>query len=594
MRGPSFFEPEVREGFYISDMMKRFWASQMAVLARIDAICEREGIRWFADYGTLLGAVRHGGFIPWDDDMDVSMLRPDFEKFLAAADSLPEGYKVMRFEDTRDILMCGAKVISGSQISTEASYLQRQAGCPYTVGVDIFVLDGVSEDPAYEEQRFEKLKALGKQVQTCHADHIPYYKQMEEELRRQIPVEKAERVTSFPNYMRNGRRCFDKNIFQHRIRLPFEDAFIYAPAGYDRLLKDEYGDYMALHRGGSMHGYPAYRGQEEILVNQFGHNPLAYAIHTEDLAPPAREKTVAEHACEVFTMAEKIITNLPGVLDIGSFDTALTLLVKCQELLISLGERLEKKDGAQPMIRELEIFCEKLFLCYENLTAQSIYSLQGALDACRMGILTRLKNRKKEVLFLYCRHDWWEDTARSVWEKLAGAQEFEFYRMRCPCFRREDDGTAAGEFEQDGLYLGIDGLLTPEEYDIAARHPDMILFQYPFDQWSRANVIPEQMWSRNLRRYTEKLIYLPGVHPDIPCCGDQTAVTALQNFLQQPATVFSDQIWVKSMEHQQLYRQLLTQICGDPLREYWEQKIRLTDEALTELITGGEMNGKAG
>ena len=78
-----FFMPEVREGFYVSPVMKRFWAGQIAVLSEIDKICQKNDITWFADCGTLLGAVRHGGYIPWDDDLDIMMLRHDYERFIS-------------------------------------------------------------------------------------------------------------------------------------------------------------------------------------------------------------------------------------------------------------------------------------------------------------------------------------------------------------------------------------------------------------------------------------------------------------------------------------------------------------------------------
>lgn len=62
-----YLEAEEREGFFVSSMMKRYWAAQLKVLAEIDRVCKKHDIKWFADCGTLLGAVRHGGFIPWDD-----------------------------------------------------------------------------------------------------------------------------------------------------------------------------------------------------------------------------------------------------------------------------------------------------------------------------------------------------------------------------------------------------------------------------------------------------------------------------------------------------------------------------------------------
>lgn len=63
--------------------MKHAWAAQLEVLNDIDKACTENGIQYFAEWGTLLGAVRHHGFIPWDDDMDICMKRADYEKFCA-------------------------------------------------------------------------------------------------------------------------------------------------------------------------------------------------------------------------------------------------------------------------------------------------------------------------------------------------------------------------------------------------------------------------------------------------------------------------------------------------------------------------------
>ena len=69
----AFFREEEREGFLIASKMKHAWAAQMEVLKDIETVCEKHGLQYFAAFGTLLGAVRHQGFIPWDDDMDIFM-----------------------------------------------------------------------------------------------------------------------------------------------------------------------------------------------------------------------------------------------------------------------------------------------------------------------------------------------------------------------------------------------------------------------------------------------------------------------------------------------------------------------------------------
>lgn len=86
-----FFYEEVRDGFYIPSIMKRAWGAGLTILSEIDRICRKYEIPYYAGYGTLLGAVRSASFIAWDDDIDLMMLRSDYNRFLSVAEKeLPE------------------------------------------------------------------------------------------------------------------------------------------------------------------------------------------------------------------------------------------------------------------------------------------------------------------------------------------------------------------------------------------------------------------------------------------------------------------------------------------------------------------------
>ena len=86
-------------------MMKRAWAAQIEVLQIVIDVCKNHNLQYFADWGTLLGAVRHNGFIPWDDDIDICFKRDDYNKLISILkDELPKGFAIMgMFADTEEM-----------------------------------------------------------------------------------------------------------------------------------------------------------------------------------------------------------------------------------------------------------------------------------------------------------------------------------------------------------------------------------------------------------------------------------------------------------------------------------------------------------
>ena len=83
---------EIRDGFLVTSHKKKLWNAQINLMQVFDRICKKHNLRWFAYGGTLLGAARHKGYIPWDDDIDLIMLRPDYEKFQSVVEEELKNY----------------------------------------------------------------------------------------------------------------------------------------------------------------------------------------------------------------------------------------------------------------------------------------------------------------------------------------------------------------------------------------------------------------------------------------------------------------------------------------------------------------------
>ncbi len=156
----TYFEDELREGFFVSSMMKRNWAAQLQILEDIDKLCQKYNIKYYGDCGTLIGAVRHGGFIPWDDDLDICLLREDYERLLAHANELPDNYTLLSWRTRDDWTDAFSRIVNSTWFNLDKDFLKEYHGFPYPSGIDIFVLDYMYDDNELEEERRLRAKML--------------------------------------------------------------------------------------------------------------------------------------------------------------------------------------------------------------------------------------------------------------------------------------------------------------------------------------------------------------------------------------------------------------------------------------------------
>ena len=297
-----FFKSEIRTEHMVNETSKRMWAAQMEVLQRIDEICERHGLTYYAYWGTLLGAVRHQGFIPWDDDMDIAMPGEDYIKFLSVAqEELPEEYWILNMYTSDEWFEYFTKITNGKSIDLSCKRSMEHHGCPLSMGIDIFPLyyiprdeeiaenirkllffiqqlEGIlvhrAENPETEEEK--KQYDLEMAESLVELERITGYKFVTDRpLRTQLMIlfdqisrigtdADSDYLTTFYHFAQGKDKVVDKK-WMKQIKIPFENIMINAPEDYDSVLKKSYGNYHIIRKINSLETHNAEKHQTHFL-----------------------------------------------------------------------------------------------------------------------------------------------------------------------------------------------------------------------------------------------------------------------------------------------------------------------------------------
>ena len=356
-----FYEDEVIEGFYVPSMVKKAWGAQLDVLSEVDAICVRHDIPYFAEWGSLLGTIRHSGYIPWDDDFDISMKRKDYERFLKyAEDELPEGFKVMNFKNHPGHLFFVARIVGKPRICFEEDHLRRFRGFPYIAGIDLFVLDNVCKDRKREELKSkvaefvitaadeiaenrvdeETAKSYLQQIRNYTGVEIDgrlegeqlrvFLYEIAERLFAMIPDEESDAlVQMMPCGMYGKKRYLPGTYYEKTVRLPYMQTEISVPAAYDEILKFKYGNYLKAVRGKAGHDYPFFKGQHEDFVSRLDFEYPAYKLSAEEIVDGFREisKPGKPYSVLIMPFASKYWTGLSRIYEMYKADEMATVTV---------------------------------------------------------------------------------------------------------------------------------------------------------------------------------------------------------------------------------------------------------------------------
>lgn len=256
------------------------------ILKKIIEICEKLKINYFLAYGTLIGAIRHKGFIPWDDDCDITMLRPDYDKFIEFClqnerDLYP--FKLLCKKNTKNYPY---NIPRFNDMRYEAVYENTQK---YKSGmfVDIYPLDGVDISDEKLILKINKNRNYLKKMIIWATDdhfevskHNKWYRTIIKFLARGYAklrganffLDKLESYKDVFDYEKSsfvGDMVWDfttiplkKEWFSSYVFMPFENIDVKVPIGYDEFLKVYYGDYLQLppvENRVPSHGYKLYK-----------------------------------------------------------------------------------------------------------------------------------------------------------------------------------------------------------------------------------------------------------------------------------------------------------------------------------------------
>lgn len=618
----TYFDDEVREGFYVPGLMKRCWASGLQLLEELDRICRRHGLRWTIAYGTLLGAVRHRGFIPWDDDIDIFLLREDYEKLrevigqeLPAELAFVEGEK-----DTEHFGQVSAIGMSTHPILKGRLCLQKYHDFPFAAGMDIFVLDILAENEEEEQLRGAELGLLySLQLETCKKDtESEAFKETlkraeaalemrfspDRDLKEQIIEEQVKRNLRFQDsgspycsymgiYIFDGRPIerYQRSWFENPVYLPFENTELPAPSGYLEMLELNYGsDYMTPQRGTASHNYPFYQEHMKKLEKSFDKTWLFRYRFSPDALLHEKLPPLRELCFGAFAQLRSLVQGITGEMvqaepALGDCNAALQ---DCQSLAIQIGELVEKRYGAESRsVRALESCCEQLYQLYARINgaeegdiAASLRQLEAGLDSAEECLREELR---KLVVLLPSRAAHWE-SLRKLYRELKEDREYDVRVIPIPyCFRDGYGALGAFRCERDAFPEDVE-CTDYRLFDFGAARPDCIVLNTPYDGCSFTTSVDPFFYAKNMKRFTNCLVYIPWFRTDEVSPEDPTAVEQMRHYVTAPGVVESDYTLVQSEEMRETYVKLLEEFSGEKKAD-WYAKILTEETGLRTLLS---------
>lgn len=627
-RSIDFLRDEVRCGFYIPTAIKQAWAETLKVLDEIDRICTKHNIKYFADWGTFLGAVRHGGFVPWDDDLDICMLREDYNRFREVCDEyLPEEFVIHDYERKEDHWLFLARVVNNEKMCFEDEYLKTHNNFPWLAGVDIFIKDYIYEDDDKEIERDKDImhivalvdlindgnvdaKVIQSNLEEINRRHntnirndgtnrelcIKLYR-LAEQLMSEVKPEETSRIGQiFPMILKSGPGFAEKKeLYDDVIRIPFEDITIPVPAAYNKMLTFRYGNYCEIHKVWTGHDYPFFEGQREEMEELTGNDFSRFKFDKAML-----DRTTPDKSNSLKTTAQECVNELYKLNELASNllqDDNIEELINCineeQQLAIDFGTLIENVKGedntfTKNVVDKLQKFCDALWEEYQVLergeelsdVSLSKEALDNVNDSVNINIL-----ECKEILFLSLGPREWQ-SLQPYYLRERENDNTDVYVVPLPLLKKDYYGNVdmTEDEIQEAVHMNeyLEGIDYKNwyEYDISIHCPDRVYLQNPYDEANPCLTVPANYFASNIRHFTDCITYIPAYETSE--FGEEDVVDQynLNHYATAPGIVYADEVIVQSENIKTQYVNALSRFAGEDTRDYWRNKIKMKDESL--------------
>ena len=269
-----FYKEEIRNDFKVTEKRKRIWAVEIDLLEEFDKCCKKYNLKYFVTDGTFLGAIRHKGFIPWDDDIDVAMFREDYDKLLKIAPNFfKDKYQFQSYKTEKSYYKLHAQLRNSNTTAILSNEIDKNIEYNQGVFIDIFPMDAIPKQERKKEKFFNRIDKILNTIYgyinyKTYKNHsllgrikkmimtvigmktiLEYY----ERRVKKYSIDNDSRI-GYISYFGSKTPLWEYKKIKEMSQYTFEFISVTAPKEYDYFLTVEYGDYMELVKGKSDHG----------------------------------------------------------------------------------------------------------------------------------------------------------------------------------------------------------------------------------------------------------------------------------------------------------------------------------------------------